>query len=181
MNDIDFFKDENFEESTSSIDLGYLGKLLRERLDLQKEIEQQEEKLKQLNAKFLVLNEKTIPDVMAEYGLSQITTDEGLKVTVKRYTKASIPVANRQEALQWLEDQGYGDLIKHNIQVRFGKGESEDANQLKQLLEMGHYRFDEKMDVHPQTLNAFIDELLSHGITPPDCFTVFLGNKTVVK
>ena len=178
MSELDW--DEELTQQPT-VDLGRLGELLRERYEVECEIEEQEKVLKELQAKYLIINEKSIPDLMNEYGLSQINTADGYKITVKRYCKASIPVARKAEALQWLEDQGYGALIKHAVTVNLGKGSEDQAAILKDILDTTGYTYSEKTEVHPQTLNSFADELISSGGKLPDCFSVYLGNKTVVK
>lgn len=162
-------------------DLGKLSELLQEREILELAVNQAEEQLKQAQAKLLVMNERTIPDCMAELQLSQVKMQDGRSVTVKRYVKANIPVAMRGDALHWLEDNGYGDLIKHEISLKFGKGEGGAAEQLKDLLCTVGFSYAEKEEIHASTLNSFATEMVETGQSLPDFFNVYIGNKTVVK
>jgi predicted NACHT family NTPase len=81
-----------------------------------------------------------------------------------------------------LRDNNHGDLIKNTISVDFGRGEDNDAADLKQgLNDMGR-SYTDKTGVHPQTLRAFVREQVESGQTLPlDLLGVFIGQKTTIK
>ena len=62
----------------------------------------------------------------------------------------------REQALQWLRDQGLGDIIKNNVTVSFGKGEDDKAEQLLNLAAEHGFEPQQKSDV---AWNTFISSI----------------------
>ena len=92
------------------------------------------------------------------------------------------PKDNMESAYKWLRDNGYGDLIKNEIAVPFGRGEDERANDLLKTLVNNGYEPNQKTVVHPQTLKAFVKEQLESGKELPlDLLGAYAGQKTVIK
>ena len=56
-------------------------------------------------------------------------------IDVKPTYGASILVANREAAYEWLRDHGYDDIIKNDVSVSFGRGEDDMAGSFKALAE----------------------------------------------
>ena len=113
---------------------------------------------------------------------------DGSKVSVKPYYAASISAENEVGAFAWLRENGHDYIIKHNLQIQFGKGEDSECERVKEELANLNVNYIEKAGVHPQTLKAFVKEqieLLSSrlGTTeqfPMKLFNVFIGNKTKI-
>ena len=61
--------------------------------------------------------------MMAEMGLSHLKLMDGSSVDVKPNYSATITVANREKAFNWLRQNGLGDIIKNEISVSFGRNE----------------------------------------------------------
>ena len=61
-------------------------------------------------------------------GLSHLKLADGSTVDVKPNYSASITIANREKAFNWLRENGLGDIIKNEISVSFGR--NEDTRQL---------------------------------------------------
>ena len=59
--------------------------------------------------------------------LQKFTLTDGSEISVKPIYAASIPKDRRDEAFQWLRDHEFGDLVKNNVTVTFGRGEDETA------------------------------------------------------
>ena len=99
------------------------------------EIAALEEQLKNKKAEADDIGSRVIPELLAEQGLSEIKLADGSKVSVRKEFRATVPKDDlkREAALQWLRDQGLGDIIKNNVTVSFGKGEDDKAEQLLQL------------------------------------------------
>jgi hypothetical protein len=109
------------------------------------------------------LREETIPAAMQELGLTQLTLTTGEKLTIKPEVYASIPEANQVAALKWLEDHGFGGLIKVTVAAQYGRGEAAVAQELAAELAERGIVVDFDQTVHPQTLKAFLREQLAEG------------------
>ena len=115
-------------------------------------------------------------------GLSEFKLADGTKVTVQQFYSASIPKDKVDEAMQWLRDNGHGDLIKNTVSVAFGKGEDTLATDLKKYLGANGNSYEDKTGVHPQTLRAFAREQIEAGQNLPlDTLGIYIGLKTVIK
>ena len=154
-----------------------------ERLNtFQKEIETQEEALKQKKKDFEHLSGEVIPTMMAEMGLSHLKLMDGSSVDVKPNYSASITIANKDAAFQWLRDNNLGDIIKNEISVSFGRNEDNKAADYAALASERGYQPTQKLKVEPMTLKALVRERIENGKElPTELFNVFVGNKTTIK
>ena len=154
-----------------------------ERLNtFQKEIETQEEYLKQKKKDFEHLSGEVITTMMAEMGLSHLKLMDGSSVDVKPNYSASITIANKDAAFQWLRDNNLGDIIKNEISVSFGRNEDNKAADYAVLAEERGYQPTQKLTVEPMTLKALVRERIENGKEmPTELFNVFVGNKTTIK
>ena len=123
--------------------------------------------LKEKNEKARLLREETIPAAMQELGLESITLNTGQKLTIKQDVYASIPKENKPIAFNWLNENGFGGLIKISVDVEYGKGEAEVALALyKELIERG-LTANVQENVHASTLKAFLREQMSKAAKIP--------------
>jgi len=115
------------------------------------------------------VKEKEIPDVMASLNISKFIMDDGTEIAIKDELYASVKEDKRTEALEWLDSQGLGDIIKHDITLSFARGEHEEAERIKDVLENnGQNSYLEKATVHPQTLKATFKDLRNKGEDIPE-------------
>lgn len=56
-----------------------------------------------------------VPDLMDEVGITTVTYEGLGRVTLTSDLHASIPASVREKSFAWLEENGYGDLIKDTI------------------------------------------------------------------
>ena len=118
---------------------------------------------------------------MSELGLESLTLKDGSSVKVKQLVQASIPVRYREEAFQWLRDNGHGDLIKNQVSATFGKGEDASANEFIDKISTLGYEPTQKVWVEPMTLKAFVREQITEGTElPMDKFGIFVGAETKI-
>ena len=119
---------------------------------------------------------------MAEMGLSHLKLMDGSSVDVKPNYSASITIANRDAAFQWLRDNNLGDIIKNEISVSFGRNEDLKAADYASLASERGYQPTQKLKVEPMTLKALVRERIEAGKElPTELFNVFVGNKTTIK
>lgn len=149
------------------MDLKEISSLAEMMIELEHDIEKKETELSSIKERYRVVKEETIPCAMQEIGLESITLTTGEKLTVQQEVYASIPVANRAEAYDWLDEHGFGGLIKTSIEAAFDRGEAERAAEILQLLQEHGVSAAMAQTVHAQTLKAFIKEQLAAGTDIP--------------
>ena len=181
MNKIDFEKDQQ-EVIQKTDNIQTLADQVEKLNSLQQRIELQEDNLKSTKKEFDHLSGEVIPTMMAEMGLSHLKLMDGSSVDVKPNYSASISIANREKAFNWLRENGLGDIIKNEISVAFGRNEDNKAADYAALAEERGFQPTQKLKVEPKTLKALVRERIEAGKEmPTEIFNVFVGNKTTIK
>ena len=143
-----------------------------------------DEEVKLAKEKLRKIVEEELPDAMTSVNLRTFELEDGTNFSVKDEIFVSIREDKRAGALKWLEDNGHGDLIKHDVKVSFGRGDHDHAENLKKILgkSFKSIPYDERMTVHSGTLKAFAKERYSLGETlPEEHFSVYEANIAKVK
>ena len=166
------------EESTLPEDkLKALTYMVKRMQDVAKEIEKQNEVLEKLNKRYEELRCAHIPDLFDELNLSKITLSTGELVSVKREFLAHITEANKEKAFSWLNENGHGAIIKHDVTVKIKKGGEEQYKDLISDIALFGLDYADKQYVHPGTLKAFVNEQMNgaedNGNIPQDVFGVY--------
>ena len=183
MNDIfeDIF-DES--EALTNVNTGtgkQLSQLVRNLRTVERDIEDAEAHLKTLKQEMHKLSVENIPALMDEMGVERLDVD-GMTVERKMIVAASIPVANKDQAFDWLRSNGLDDIIKNDVTCTFGKGEDNMAGDVIGLLQERGFDPKTKTHVHPSTLKAFIKERITDGKPINlDLFGAFISNTAVIK
>lgn len=180
--DFDILDDVMTDEDVSTSELSRASELANLIKLSQQKVANLEQLLKDEQEHLRRLEEVELPSFMEEVGLSSFSLPTGEKITIKNIVKASIPKAKKEEACQWLTDNGYGDLIKSELVLVFGKEELQKAQELsEQLKSMGLKPVLER-GVHHTTLSAFVKEQLECGISmPADLLGIYTGKKALLK
>tara|TARA_R110000751_G_scaffold260155_1_gene359494 strand:- start:640 stop:1188 length:549 start_codon:yes stop_codon:yes gene_type:complete len=178
---IDFETDqEDLLSKTRNVDK--LADKIQELESLQSRLELQEDNIKNTKKELENLSGEVIPTMMSEMGLSHLKLVDGSSVDVKPNYSASITIANREAAFNWLRDNGLGDIIKNEILVSFGRNEDNKAAGYAELAKSHGFEPTQKLKVEPMTLKALVRERLEAGKElPTELFNVFVGNKTTIK
>jgi hypothetical protein len=158
-----------------------LAELLVQRKEAQ---EAAEGLLSKLKAEIMRLEREDLPALMAEVGLSTLTLESGQSISIKEEVEAKIAEANKSAAFAWLNERGFGGIIKTKVGIEFARGEHDVAVQATRAIAGIYPGHDVALDetVHPQTLKAFVKERLAAGDALPfDVFGVFTYSKAVVK
>tara|TARA_R100000935_G_scaffold19979_1_gene38031 strand:+ start:401 stop:961 length:561 start_codon:yes stop_codon:yes gene_type:complete len=183
MNDIfeDYF---NEADAVADIDVGtgkQLSQLVRNLRTVEKDIEDAETHLKSLKQEKHKLSVENIPALMDEMGVERLDVD-GMTVERKMIVAASIPVANKEQAFDWLRSNGLDDIIKNDVTCSFGKGEDNVAGDVIGILRDKGFDPKTKTHVHPSTLRAFVRERIVDGKPIDlDLFGAFISNTAVIK
>jgi len=132
--------------------------------------------------RLIKLTDEEMPSMLAEIGMASFALDDGSTVEVKQTYGASILVEKRPEAYEWLRDNGYDDIIKNTVACQFGRGEDDQASAFAAFAQQQGYVPDQKTEVHPQTLRAFVKERCEAGEEfPMELFGAWVGQRAVIK
>jgi hypothetical protein len=189
MSDIFDQMEQDFEESLASSvekldqgDLTTVAGMARAIRDKERVVSELEQKLKDEKKALLKMTDEDLPTMLAEIGLSSMKLDDGSEVTVKQTYGASILVDNRPAAYEWLRENGYDDIIKNTVACQFGRGEDDKASAFKAFAEKEGFFAEQKTEIHPQTLRAFVKERVESGEEfPMSLFGAYVGQRAVVK
>lgn len=159
--------------------LDQIHELISQRNGLLEEQSDLEKTLKAVTDKITKLEQETIPDLMLETGLSEVTTREGLKVAVVPFMKVSIPKAQEDLAFAELRAMGAGDIIKTKVAANMANG----ANISVAMGALNAVGLEPELlqSVHYQTLNAWAREQVDSGCTLPGSLSVYTGNTIKTK
>jgi hypothetical protein len=178
---IDFEKDQQ-EVIKKTDNIQSLADQVQRLESLQGRLELQEENIKNTKKELEHVSGEIIPTMMSEMGLSHLKLMDGSSVDVKPHYSATITVANKEAAFNWLRNNGLGDIIKNEISVSFGRNEDNKAADYAVLAQERGFQPTQKLKVEPMTLKALVRERIEAGKEmPTELFNVFVGNKTTIK
>jgi hypothetical protein len=139
-------------------------------------------KLKELKEQEKYINNFTIPELMEKMDLSTLKLKDGSELSVKKIYSATIKADKKAEAIQWLRNNGLGDIVKNEITVNFGQGEENKAAEYATLAKGQGYEPSQKEAVHAMTLKVTMEDWKNKGNeVPEDLFWTFDGNQTKIK
>ena len=181
MSSIDFEKDQQ-EVIQKTDNIQSLADQVERLNNMQKKLALEEENIKKTKKELEHVSGEIIPTMMSEMGLSHLKLMDGSSVDVKPNYSASITIANREAAFNWLRNNGLGDIIKNEILVSFGRNEDNKAADYAALARERGFQPTQKLKVEPMTLKALVRERIEAGKElPTELFNVFVGNKTTIK
>ena len=177
--------EEMFDETTldkvQEGDMKNLSSLVKDLNQITLNINEKEEELKALKLQKHKMSTEQIPAMMDEMGVQRLDV-ENLSVTLRPLINASIPQTRREEAFQWLRDNGLDDIIKNDVIMSFGKGEDNMAGDIMYELEKRGMHPEKKTHIHSMTLKAFIRERVEKGLPIDlDMFGAFVARTADIK
>ena len=159
-----------------------VSRLANEAATLEQKLAEQERAMKDTKAALHKITDEQLPEALEEMGLQKFILTDGSEISVKPVYSASIPKDRREEAFQWLRDHEFGDLVKNNVTVTFGRGEDEDAKEFLNLCGSQGYAPDQLQKVEPMTLKAWLRERVEAGdAVPLDLFGAFISQRATIK
>ena len=125
---------------------------------------------------------------MVDLNITDVGLASGSKIVRKEVVTASISEQHKPEAHKWLRENNFGDLIKNEVTVVFGREEDEFARmmieELVQAQREGEIKFGEikqKEAVHSSTLRTFVRDQLASGTNiPVEPFGVYVMQQAEV-
>jgi len=170
------------DSTPADSDLNKVAVLAKKVQAAQSRLSELDAEIKEKKRELLKLTDEDLPAIMQELGLSAFTTDDGSSITIKPTYGAHIKVDNREDAFNWLRDNNFGDLIKNNVTCTFGRGEDDIAVQFLTLAEQSGFNAQQKTEVHPQTLKAWVREQVEDGASfPMDLFGAYIGHRATIR
>ena len=177
--------ESNLASSVEKLDQGDLttvAGMARAIRDKEAEVADLEQKLKAEKKALLKMTDEDLPTMLAEIGLTSMSLDDGSQISVKPTYGASILLENKPKAYDWLRDNGYDDIIKNTVACTFGRGEDDKASAFKVIAEQEGYFAEQKTDIHPPTLRAFVKERVENGDDfPMELFGAYVGQRAIIK
>ena len=162
--------------------LGDIARLANDAAELEAQISKAEELLKEKKRWLKEITEGRLPDALEALGLQKFTLTDGAEISVKPFYAASIPVPRRMEAFQWLRDHEFGDIVKNNVTVTFGRGEDEIAREFVSLCGSRGFVPSQVEKVEPSVLKAWLRERVEAGDPIPlDLFGAFISQRATIK
>lgn len=172
MKQLPYDYSDDLTEPTSN-DLAELSSLANDLYLAQLDVAEKKRELEEVQARADDIAQVQIPGLMETIGIEEFTTTSGVKLSIKQVLRAAPPAARRAEAYAYLRERGFGDLVKRNIVVGFGRGEEDAAAALVADLDGKGFRTKDEEKVEPQTLKKWVKDQLAAGVhVPADLFGV---------
>ena len=162
--------------------LDAISKLAQGAANLEREIAETEDFLKAHKAALHKITDEQLPEALEEINLQKFTLKDGSEISVKPIYAASIPKDRREEAFAWLRNHQFGDLVKNNVSVTFGRGEDEAAKDFVGFCADKGFVPSQLEKVEPMTLKAWLREQVEAGHPVPlDLFGAFISQRAIIK
>lgn len=173
LNDLDEPKNEELLE---------LSMLAEKQLHLERRVVELEDLLAATKEDLRQVQEIHIPEAMAAIGMSEFKLSNGYKVSVRDDVYASIRKDFLGNAVQWLDENGLGGIVKDQVAVEFGRGEFDNVNELLDFCVANGLNASEKLSVHPMTLKGVVKEQMAKGVQfPEEYFSIAPVRKAIIK
>lgn len=109
-----------------------------------------------------------LPEAMKNIGMNSFEMESGAKIEIKSDVSVSVPAEKRIEFNSWMIRKGHQDLIKNKVVVQFPKEGRQSSRRFVKYLSRyyankGTCNYEEKEEIHPQTLKSFVKRLLREG------------------
>ena len=168
-------------DQTDNVDVNELSEAIEQFKSVGAQILAVESKLKELKAQEKYISEFTIPEIMEKQNLKTVKLKDGSELSVGKKFFASAKADKKTEAIQWLRDNGLGDIVDNNITVTFGQGEDNKAVEYASLARERGYEPTQQEKVHHARLSAVMKEWKANGKEiPADLFNTLEGKRTSV-
>ena len=168
-------------DQSDVVDPQKLSEEIEKLKSIQSEIKNLEDRIKDLKKDEKHFSTIVIPKMMEDMNLSTVKHKDGSEISVKKIYSATIKAEKKAEAIQWLRNNGLGDIVKNEITVNFGQGEENKAMAYATLARESGYEPSQKEAVHAGTLRVTMEDWKNKGNdVPEDLFWTFDGSQTKV-
>lgn len=175
--EVDASKFDNINKDGAS----KLSNLIRASIQVDKDIEDAEQHLKDLKFKKKKITTEDIPALMEEMGVDSLEVD-GHKVKVRPFIHARIADDKKDEAFAFLRSIGEADIIKNDVVVSFSAGQDNMAGAVIDDLRNQGFDPAQKTHIHPSTLKSWVRQRVEAGKDLDfDTFGVYVGAEATIK
>lgn len=158
--------------------------LADELLEAEAEVKRLEAELEAANNRKRDIAEKRIPEALDGMD-GKFNLGDGRELSVKEEIRASIAGEKRDPAIRWLDEHGYGHIVKREVVFEFPKGDEERCKKFieaVQKLGLGTLVMKSNNTVHHATLTSWVKEQLGEGVDlPVETFGIFRQRTAKVK
>lgn len=145
----------------SNSGLAEISALAKAQYEAAMNVAELEDALKEAKKTLRRISEEDLPQAMEQVGVLDFTTSDGLAITLKPDVQCSIPAPRREEAYEWLISNGFGGIIKSDLELMFDREERAKAEKLAEQLTKKGYTVTLNSSIHAQTLKAFVKERMA--------------------
>lgn len=150
--------------------------------ELTKECAQLADLLKTKSDELLKFRTTTLPDVLKDLGMAEVTFEDGRTLSVKEFVTVKLP-ETKEPSYDWLAAQGFGALVTCNVAAVLDR--SDDAKKVlkaTKILKDAKFEVETKQALHPSRLKAWAKDQLKQGATlPADLFEIKTGSIAEIK
>lgn len=174
MSETDIFKEDLTKDALTE-----LKELCDKQKRLEKEVEQAEEFLKNKKLELQEVSFKQIPDLLNNFGLSEIRLSSGEKLEIKDKVKASISNKNYRFAYQSMIEEDGKELVDMLFREEIKLNGIEDN--IIDLLIKNNVVYESEFAIHPSTLKKYCADKLAAGKKIPEGITCYTYKETKIK
>ena len=158
-----------FEEHATGTDLELVTGLAMRQQDLEAQISEKEEELKAIQAEHREVSWKQLPELMQRLNLDSFSLANGYTISINEKLRLSLPAANKQQAMLWVDDNGGSALVKRAFIIEFSKDQEKFARKFQRdcAKRKNALPMEESKTVHSSTLTKFISDKLKNGDEVP--------------
>jgi|TARA_R110000787_G_scaffold108447_1_gene216841 hypothetical protein len=161
--------------------LDAVSRLAAEASTMESSISDLENQLRQEKSLLRKITDELLPEALEAMNLQKFTLTDGSEIAVKPVYAASIPKDRKEEAYAWLREHDYGDLVKNNVTVTFGRGEDEKAVEFQGLAQENGFDPIQLEKVEAMTLKGWLRERVEAGdAIPLDLFGAYISNRATI-
>tara|TARA_R100000455_G_C6271617_1_gene127948 strand:+ start:1824 stop:2393 length:570 start_codon:yes stop_codon:yes gene_type:complete len=186
MNDYDLFAhieqkiDASKFDEVSTEGVSDLSTLVRRKLQIDKDIEDAEQHLKNLKFQATKISTEDIPALMQKMGANKLGVDDH-EVKIVPFVHARISEENKDKAHGFIRSVGEGDIIKNEVTVNFSAGQDNEAGAFVDELRSQGKDPNQKTYVHHSKLKAWVKERIAKGESiDMDLFSIHTGNEAKI-
>jgi hypothetical protein len=133
-------------------------------------------------AEYRSLSEVRIPLALAAVGMKAFSLADGTGIKVEDDIAVGLVGELAQPALDFLTSINCADVVKDEIKISLGKGETDKAHLIMALANQLGVAAAEKMSIHAATLKALVKEQREKGVEfPAEYFSIFPFQKTIIQ
>lgn len=166
-----------------------VSQLCAEMQTIEADIERYKELVSKKQEELLRVSTQQLPELLRQFGMSEIKLTDGSKVTMSKKYFAAITEEKREAAYDWLKENDCGHIIKEKLEIPFEKCKKGESNaeyeNLKEVLDEAGVSYVEKGDIPWQTLRAFAKEQMEDSEKseefPKELFGVFTQDVVQIK